>query len=224
MIISFEELLLKQLIVNDIYSRQIIPFLETSLFEQQGSKEIFDMVKGFIIKYNSLPTYEALIIDLSNKKLSENIYNNILKKLEAVNNNADKVDNAWLFSQTEEWAKQQKLMNAMKEGISLLDKPKDKGKIYDLIKDAISFSFKSSIGHDYLEDFEHRYDYYHRKEIKVGFDIDWLNDATEGGVSRGTLNVFIAGINVGKTLLMCHMAANNLVDRKECSVSYFRSI
>lgn len=210
--ISFEELVLKQLIINDDFSKQTLPFLEQTFFKEEGSKEVFNLIKDFVDNYKTLPTYESLVIDLSNKKLAEKLYKDVTKKLEATWKNADEVKLDWLIKTTEDWAKDQKLTNAMHEGVDLLDKPKEKGKIIDLLKDALGFSFNKSIGLDYFDDYKLRYELYTKKHKKIPFDLDFFNQATDGGLAGGTLTIFMAGINVGKSLMLCHLAANNLVD------------
>lgn len=210
--VSFEELVLKQLIVNADFSTLTLPYLDKTFFREDGSKEVFGLIKDFVGKYRTLPTYESLVIDLSNRKYNEKIFKDISKKLEAAWKNADNVKLDWLINTTEEWAREQKIANALQNGIELLDKPQEKGKIIDLLKDALGFGFNSSVGLDYFEDYQKRFELYKQKFKRIPFDLEYFNQATDGGLSAGTLTIFIGGINVGKSLVLCHLAANNLVD------------
>lgn len=211
--IRLEETILNQLYANPDFSQKVLPFLEKDFFDDVGERYMFDLIRDYIIKYKNFPTPEALLIDLNKTSLPEEVFKEASTKIQLVSKVKVAFDNKWLIENTEEWAKQQKLINAMKEGINILnDKNKtSKGKILEIMRNALSYTFQNSIGHDYIDDVEKRFEYYHQPQFKIPFDLDFFNKATDGGVSRKTLNILMAAPNVGKSLFMCHMAAHNLL-------------
>ena len=210
-----EQVVLSHLVYNEAFARKTIPFLKKEYFDDVSQKIVFELIDEYINKYNAFPTSEALHIDLGNKSgLSEELYKNASGVIEQLKKEED-TNLDWLVDQAEEFCKEHSLHNALRESISIMgDKTKEKGMIPQLLTDALSISFDSDIGHDFIEDAQSRYDYYHKKEAKLPFDIDLLNKVTNGGIPDKTLNVILGGINVGKTLIMCHFASTYLMQGK----------
>ena len=211
-----EKTILSHLVYNEDYGRQVIPFLKEDYFHNRDEKLVFKLINEYSKKFNSFPTKEALFIDLQNVTIvSEQEYNDTkecIRNLEI--DPSTKLE--WLLDNTEKFCQNKAVYNAIRESISIIDNKsnQDKGSIPKILEDALQVSFDTSVGHDYLDDSESRYDYYHSKVDRVPFDINLLNTITNGGLPIKTLSVFLAGVNVGKTQLMCHMAANNLRDGK----------
>lgn len=205
---------MRNLIWNEQYARKVLPFVKDSYFIDHREKTVYRNIESFISKYNALPTREALLISVEE---TEGIRDSELKDVQEIistleNNKDEKPDENWLLEQTEKFCQEKAVYNAVLESISILDGKtiKSKGAIPQILSDALSVSFDPNVGHDYLQDYESRYEFYHRVESKIPFDLDFMNKITGGGVSRKTLNILLAGTGVGKTLAMCHMAAANL--------------
>lgn len=212
-----EEVILNSLYYNEEYSRKVVPYLSEKFFHDKSEMIVFGVIEEYLFKYNELPTKEAILIEVENLGLQENIHKEVNEKIKAVENAKSEYKLEWLLDRTEEFGKEQKIFNAMRDGIAIMDgkdKKHDKGEILELLRDALGYSFDNVIGHDYLEDWERRLEFYNTVESKVPFDLKIFNEITRGGFSRKTLNMFLAGTNVGKTLIMCHMAAANLMDGK----------
>lgn len=211
---SVERLILSNLIYNDEYVRKVIPYLKNEYFQDTTEKVLFEITKQYIEKYNNSPTIEALYIELSNKPLNEELFNSCKETLGGIQVPEKKSDLNWLLSQTEKFCKDKAIYNAIRKSIELIDEDNkskmDKGEIPTLLSDALAISFDTHVGHDYIEDAQDRFEYYRRKLDRIPFDLEYLNRITNGGVPRKTISVFLAGTNVGKTQLMCHMAAHNL--------------
>jgi len=211
-----EKTILSHLVYNEDYGRQVIPYLKEDYFHNRDEKIVFKLINEYSKKFNSFPTKEALFIDLQNvTTVSEQEYNDTkecIRNLEI--DPSTKLE--WLLDNTEKFCQNKAVYNAIRESISIIDNKsnQDKGSIPKILEDALQVSFDTSVGHDYLDDSDSRYDYYHSKVDRVPFDISLLNTITNGGLPIKTLSVFLAGVNVGKTQLMCHMAANNLRDGK----------
>ena len=210
-----EALILKNLMHNEEYSRKVLPFLNKEYFMEHTDKLLYEQVSTFINKYNNLPTKEALTIELDNTSLKEEEFEDVtglLGYLEGEKN--EKPDLAWLLETTEKFCQDKAIYNAVVSSIKILDEPEkskaDKGAIPELLTDALSVSFDPHVGHDYLLDSDDRYTYYHRIEKKIPFDLEYFNKITQGGLSSKTLNIVMAGTGVGKSLFMCHFAANCL--------------
>ena len=207
-----ERTALKNLIHNEEYTRKVIPFLKSDYFENRAERQLFEEIQKFVIAYNKSPTKETLQIDLGKRKdLNEQEYNNIVEIIATLNK--EEVDLEWLVNTTEKFCKDRAIHNAVLDGIHILDgknKTKSPEAIPEILSDALAVSFDTHIGHDYLEDVDRRFDYYHTREEKIPFDIDYLNKITKGGLPPKTLNVAIAGTGVGKTLFMCHLASHVL--------------
>ena len=208
-----ETLILKNLIHNDEYSRKVLPFLKNDYFMEHVDKLLYTQVNSFINKYNSLPTKEALIIELDSSSLKDEEFENVtglLDYLEGQKN--EQSDITWLLETTEKFCQDKAIYNAVVKSIKILDEPEksndDKGAIPELLTDALSVSFDPHVGHDYLLDSDDRYDFYHKVENKIPFDLEYFNKITGGGLSSKTLNIAMAGTGVGKSLFMCHFSSN----------------
>jgi len=192
-----------------------LPFLRTDYFSDNTEKVVYKEVDEFINKYNSLPTHEALIINLTeSKKLTEQEVRNSMELLQNINQHKDEpTEMKWLVEQTEKFCQDKAIYNAIMESVSILDDKGDKkakGEIPKILSDALGVSFDPNVGHDYIDDFSNRYDLYHKVESRVKFDLDIFNKITKGGLPVKTLNVALAGTGVGKSLFMCHVAASCL--------------
>ena len=210
-----ESLILRNLIHNEEYSRKVLPFLKDEYFMENTDKLLYKQVDNFINKYNNLPTKEALVIELDDTELKDEEFENVtglINQLELEKN--EQSDIQWLLETTEKFCQDKAIYNAVVQSIGILDEPEksksDKGAIPELLTDALSVSFDPHVGHDYLLDSDDRYDFYHRIEKKIPFDLEFFNKVTQGGLSSKTLNVALAGTGVGKSLFMCHVASSAL--------------
>ncbi len=208
-----ENTILSNLLANEEFARRTLPFIKPEYFGSNADKIIFEVIKLYIEKYNATPTIEALKIDIDNiENINETTYKEIKTTVDEFTfNAATNID--WLVDQTENFCQDKAIFNAIKESISILDgnSKLDKGMIPEILSDALSVSFDTSIGHSFLDDFQERYEFYHNKVQRIPFDIDYLNKITRGGVERKSLNILLGGTGVGKTLVMCHMASANLM-------------
>jgi len=213
---SIEITVLKNLIHNDEYSRKVVPFINKDYFEEFHEKIIFEEVCKFIVKYNSLPTKEVLKIESEKRTdITEDVYAKVCDCVELLDDTPN--DFQWLLDTTEKWCKDRAIYLALVESISIADGNNDKKNqdaIPSILSDALAVSFDNQVGHDYLEDYEERYESYHREEDKIPFDLDYFNKITKGGLPNKTLNVALAGTGVGKSLFMCHLAASTLLQGK----------
>ena len=209
-----EEIILGHLIFNERYSRKVLPFLDAAYFQSKHFKVVFDLVKKHIDKYNELPTRSSLLVDLERvDKLSHQDHKDSETLIKTVKN--EEADHGWLVDTTEKFCQEKAIYNALIKSIEIVDDKEgklSKGSIPKLLTDALSVSFDSSIGHDFLDDYIDRYNFYHTKEERIPFDIEYLNLITKGGLPRKSLNIALAGTGVGKSLFMCHAAAANLID------------
>ena len=209
---TVEVVILQNLIFNEEYARKVVPFLRAEYFHDRIERLVFDIVRGFIIKYNNLPTKEALNIELEkNKTVNESEFKTASTIIDSFSSND--TNNDWLITETENFCKDKAVYNAIMESIHIIDgKSKDKTDtaIPHILSDALSVSFDTHIGHDYIEDADERYKFYHQKEKRIPFDLEFLNDITAGGTPSKTLNVVMAGTGVGKSAFLCHHAANCL--------------
>jgi len=214
-----ENIILKNLLQNEEYSRKVLPFLKNEYFQDSCERAIFEVINQFITKYNTLPSPEAIIIEVdNNKKLSQEEYNRIGDLVKEIREPIDKPTIAWILDETEKFCQDKAIYNAIMNSITILEgrsKTQTKEVLPELLKDALSVSFDSHIGHDFLEDFQMRYDFYHRVEEKIPFDLEYFNKITRGGFSKKSLNIIMSGTGGGKTLAMCHMAAANLMAGKK---------
>ena len=207
---NFEKTLLSNLIHNEEFTRKALPFLKEDFFRNRDEVTLFNIINDFVIKYNNLPNKEAITIELSNlKTLTEDEYKNAKSLLNGLV--YEEVDQQWLLDTTEKFCKDRAVYNAVLKGIKIID-GKDKQHtpeaIPSILSDALAVSFDTHLGHDYLNQTDDRFDYYHRTEERLKFDLTYFNRITKGGLPPKTLNVALAGTGVGKSLFMCHVAAN----------------
>jgi len=213
---KIEQVILQNLVTDDAYMRKVIPFLKRDYFLENNDRLIFDRVKTFIDEYNTPPNKDALIVAIQNdKSLNEEQYKEvaeIIQQLEPTDHNKD-----WLYKETEKFCKDKAIYNAILNSIAIID-GRDSAKTQDgipaLLQDALGVCFDNNVGHDYIENADNRYEYYHRVESRTPFDLEYFNKITNGGLPNKTLNVVLAGTGVGKSLFMCHVAASTLAQGK----------
>jgi replicative DNA helicase len=210
-----EQTILKNLIYNEAFTRKVIPFIRSDYFSEDSERIVFKEVFEFTNKYKNLPSHEALVINFTESKtLTEPQVKSAIELLNTIKETKDDtVELAWLTEQTEKFCQDKAIYNAIMESVHILDdkqSKKSKGEIPKLLADALGVSFDSNVGHDYMQDFDDRYDFYHRVESRVRFDLDIFNKITKGGLPVKTLNIALAGTGVGKSLFMCHMAGSCL--------------
>ena len=211
---AIENAIFGNLVYNEEYARKCIPFLKEEYFSTQDQKALFRLIKGYVDKYNAFPTKEVMAIDLANTEgINEDTFKNCKELISGLTHDkSTKVD--WLLDQTEKFCQDKAIYNAIMASIGILDDSSgktSKGAIPQILTDALAVSFDTHIGHDFLEDADTRYDFYHRKEERIPFDLDFFNKITQGGLPKKTLNIALAGTGVGKSLFMCHCAAANLI-------------
>ena len=213
-----EKTILETLTTNELYARKVLPFLKAEYFQDVTERHVFSIIEEYIKTYNGIPVKTALEVELEKlERLSDDQYTSIgdyIKQLSVPD-----VDLTWAIDNTEKWCQEKAVYNAIMESISIIDdsgksRKKSKGEIPNLLSDALSVSFDNHVGHDFLEDSELRFDFYTRKEEKIAFDLEYFNKITNGGLSKKSLNIALAGTGVGKSLFMCHCAASNLMDSK----------
>jgi len=210
---NIERVILSNLIYNDDFGRKAIPFLKSEYFTDYSERVVFEIVDEYVKKYNSFPSLEALAIDLSNKDgLNEDSFKTCKEIVGSLTQDPNtKLD--WILDQTEKFCQDKSLYLAIMKSIKIMDEKNasiSKGSIPQILTDALAVSFDTHIGHDFLVDTDERYEFYHRKEKRVPFDLDYFNTITNGGLPNKTLNIALAGTGVGKSLFMCHCAAANL--------------
>jgi len=208
-----ENTIISSLFFNEEYTRKVLPFIKEEYFSNRVEQLLFGEVFGFIEKYNNLPTKDAILIELNSRRdINEEELQHIKDYVVSVENT--EADVQWLLNTTEKFCKDRAVHNAVLAGIKILDN-KDKKQspeaIPHILSEALSVSFDKSVGHDYIEDAESRFKFYHTKEKRYQFDLDYMNRITKGGVPSKTLNIALAGTGVGKSLFMCHVAASYLL-------------
>ena len=214
---KLETTIIRNLFYNEDFTRKVLPFIKEEYFSDKVEKIIFKQIEGFVNKYNNLPTYESVVIDLTDSKnINEPDLKSSIEFLDTIKQEKNEsVELKWLVEQTEKFCQDRAIYNAIMESVQILDNGKrSKGEIPQLLSDALGVTFDSNIGHDYINDFEGRFDFYHRKEEKIKFDLDMFNKITKGGLPNKTLNIALAGTGVGKSLFMCHVAAGALSQGK----------
>ncbi|NBR33065.1 MAG: DNA primase, partial [Sphingomonadaceae bacterium] len=210
-----ETIILKNLIFNEEYARKIIPFLKNEYFSDTTEKNLFEEINSHIHQFKHLPTYESLVINFTeSRKLTEEQVRNAVEMIREINaDKNDPTDVDWLIKQTEKFCQDKAIYNAIMKSVKILDErenKEDKGMIPKLLSDALGVSFDRSVGHDYIDDSDNRFEFYHRHETKIPFDLDLFNKITKGGLPKKTLNIALAGTGVGKSLFMCHVAGSCL--------------
>ena len=208
--------ILRNLVFNEDYARKVIPFIQPEYYEQRVEKIVFEEIVEFIVKYGSSITIEALNIEIDNRRdLTESENKEIVELLSKLNDSP--VDNRWILDTTEKWCRDRAIYLALMESIHIADGKDDKkgrDAIPSILSDALAVSFDNNIGHDYLQNYEERYEFYHRKEDKIEFDLEYFNKITKGGLPNKTLNIALAGTGVGKSLFMCHVASSALLQNR----------
>lgn len=209
--------ILSYLINDEEYCRKVFPFLKQEYFEETSHKKIFDSIAGYVTEFREPPSIQALKILLTNRTdLSEQEFKDIKENITAFEYD-DKMNKEWLIKETEKYCQEMAFYNALKKCILIHEgntKEFDKGAAPQIMSDALGVNFDSSIGHDFFGDFEDRYDFYHKKEERIEFDIKIMNTITKGGLPKKCLVVYLAETGAGKSLVMCHQAAANLMGGK----------
>jgi len=213
---NIEQVILKNILNDEEYMRKVLPFVQPEYFEGVY-KTLFNQAGKFVGKYNKLPTAETFKIELDESgALNEEMYNQAQEIIPQLFD-SEKSDQEWLLDQTEKWCQDRALFNAVMESISIIDgkhQSLTKNALPEILTKALGVSFDTNIGHDYLENFSERYEFYHKDEERLPFDLEYFNLITKGGLPRKTLNIILAGTGVGKSLFMCHQAAAALTDGK----------
>ena len=209
---TIERTALTQLVTNEQYARKVLPFMKGDYFSDKTERTVFEEITKFVDKYNKIPTQTSLEIEVSSRKdLNEEEFKKVVAVIQTLE--STDVDFDWLVNTTEQFCKDKAVYNAIVEGISIIDgKDKHRGPdaIPNILTDALAVGFDNRVGHDYLVDADDRFDFYHTIEEKIPFDLEFFNRITKGGLPPKTLNIALAGTGVGKSLFMCHMAANCL--------------
>ena len=213
---NIEFLILRNLLHNEDYLRKTIPFLRGDYFQDRNQKLVFEEISNFVTEYNQVPTKEVLTIETENRKdINEDEYKQIDQLINGLEEQASDFD--WLVDTTEKWCRDRAIYLALLESISIADggdQKKTPDAIPSILSDALAVSFDNHVGHDYLLDAEERHDAYTRKEDRIGFDLEYFNKITKGGLPNKTLNIALAGTGVGKSLFMCHVASSVLLQGK----------
>jgi replicative DNA helicase len=209
---KIEFLILRNLIHNEEYLRKVLPFIKEEYFEDLEQKIVFEEISKFVLEYNNLPTKEVLCIEVEKRN---DVNEEQFRKLVHLITNLEDVpsEKNWLIDTTEKWCRDRAIYLALMESIQLADGKGDKNRdaIPSILQDALAVSFDNHVGHDYLLDYEQRYDSYHKSEDKIEFDLEYFNKITKGGLPNKTLNIALAGTGVGKSLFMCHVASSVLL-------------
>ena len=213
---TIERTALSQLVSNEEFARKVLPHMRGDYFSDRTEKTIFEEITKFVEKYQKIPTQTSLEIEVQSRKdLNESDYKKVVEVIKTLE--STDVDFDWLVDTTEQFCKDKAVYNAIVEGIQIIDgkdKNRDVSAIPSILTDALAVGFDNAVGHDYLLDSDSRYDYYHTVEEKIPFDLEFFNKITKGGLPPKTLNIALAGTGVGKSLFMCHVAANCLSQGK----------
>ena len=213
---SLELTILSNLINSEKYIRKVLPFLKMDYFQERSHKIIFLEIHEYVNQYDSLPSLNAIAIECQERTdLNEDQFKEILEVLNVLSD--DTADYDWLVDTTEKWCQERAIYLSLMESVKIADgqdTKRDKGAIPSILSEALGVSFDQHVGHDYVLDAEQRYEFYHRKEDKIPFDLDFFNKITKGGLPNKTLNIALAGTGVGKSLFMCHVAASALLQGK----------
>ena len=208
--------ILNNLIHDEEYTRKVIPFIEEDYFEERSDKVVFEEISTFLKAYDSLPTKEVLQIEVGKRTdLTQDEFQSTEQLIDALGET--QYEQEWVYDTTEAWCKERAIYNALMESIKIADGQDDKKNrdaIPSILSDALAVGFDQHVGHDYIDDAEDRYAYYHKIENKIPFDLEYFNKITSGGLSDKTLNIALAGTGVGKSLFMCHVASSCLVQGK----------
>ena len=208
--------ILKSLINDEEYARKVIPFIVDDYFEEVSHKVVFEEVRNFLEEYDKVPNKEVLHVEIEKRSdLSEDVFKLVRLTIDSLE--PSKSDPQWVLDNTETWCKERAIYSALVEAIKIADGKDEKRKpdaIPSILSDALAVGFDTHVGHDYIDDSKDRFEYYHRVENKIPFDLDYFNKITSGGLSDKTLNIALAGTGVGKSLFMCHVASSVLLQGK----------
>jgi replicative DNA helicase len=215
---NLEQKILKHLLLDEEYTRKTLPFIKGEYFQESSEKLLFDEIQTYVNKYNTMPTKEALVIEIDKRvNLTDDQHKKTVALVKSITIDPEVSDTKWLIDATEDFCQEKAIYNGIMQSIQILDDKNknnteklDKGSIPKILADALSVSFDNHIGHDFIDDAETRYDFYHKVERRIPFDLDYLNRITKGGLAEKSLNIVLAGTGVGKSLFMCHCAAANL--------------
>ena len=213
---SIEKTIFGNLIGREEYGRRVIPFLQPEYFHDPADRKVFQLIESYVQKYNRFPSKESLEIDLESTPSDSMVYENAKSCISELTHD-ENTTIEWLVEKTEKFVQEKAVYNAIMDSIQILDdkdKTRDKGSIPKLLSDALSISFDTNVGHDFINNWDSRYEYYHQKVSRIPFDLELMNKITKGGLKPKTLNVVLAGTGVGKSMFMCHCAAANLTQGK----------
>ena len=204
--ISLQKTILRNLLTEEEYTRKVLPFIDPAYFEAPY-KNIFGEITKFVAKYNKLPSLESFKIELDQtNRMSDDMYRQTIDMLPEIFTK-QKENQEWLLDQTEKWCQDRAVFNAVMESISIIDGKHEtlqKNALPDILSKALGVTFDNNVGHDYLENVDERFEFYHRQEDRIPFDLEYFNKITKGGLPNKTLNIALAGTGVGKSLFMCH--------------------
>ena len=211
-----ENLILKNLLLDEVFVRKSLPFIRAEYFNDPLERNLFEVINKYFTQYNAIPTKEALVIEVGQlDTISDEQHKNIVHIIKEIDE--EKSEPEWIVDVTEKWCQDRALYIALMSSIKIAegnDEQRAAGSIPSILSDALAVSFDNHIGHDYLEDYEERYEFYHRTEDKIPFDLEFFNKITKGGLPNKTLNIALAGTGVGKSLFMCHVASSALLQGK----------
>ena len=210
---TIERTVLSNLVHNEDYARKVLPFIKGEYFSDRTERVVFEEIEKFVDKYNALPNQNSLEVELDSRKdLNEEDYKRVLSVVKELQKDDDVIFD-WLVETTEDFCKDKAVYNAIVDGIAIIDgryKKRGVDALPNILTNALAVGFDNRVGHDYLHDADLRYEFYHKVEEKIPFDLEFFNRITKGGLPQKTLNIALAGTGVGKSLFMCHMAANCL--------------
>jgi replicative DNA helicase len=213
---KIESIIISKLVGDEQYTRKVIPFIQPEYFENYVEQIIFAEINKHVQEYNALPSPAIISIEIEKRKdITDDVYKESCEYLNSLSK--EDYNFEWLINTTEKWCKDRAIYLSLFEAVKIAegkDKERSRDAIPSILSEALSISFDEHVGHDYIEDYERRYDFYHRKEEKLPFDLEFFNKITKGGLPSKTLNVALAGTGVGKSLFMCHVAAASLLQGK----------
>jgi len=211
-----EQTILKNLIQNEEFTRKTLPYIKSDFFQERDEEFLFKQIREYFLKYQTSPTPEALMIDIDEKEgVDQQLLSDTVVLIQEIKQDLSETPDEWLIDSTEKWCKDRAVYNGVMNSIAIIqDKEGEQGAIPDILREALSVSFDSNIGHDFLEDWDPRYEFMHREEERIPFDLELMNTITKGGLPNKTLNIVMAGTGVGKSLFMCHCASAALLQGK----------
>lgn len=214
---QFEKVIFGNLIGREEYGRKVIPFLKSEYFQDRIDRTLFELIENYVTKYNKFPTTETLLIDLGSKTgIDQSVHDSVQESIAELEHDP-KTELEWLLTKTEQFCQEKAVYNGIMKSIQILDNKDEKSTkdaIPKILSDALSVNFDTNIGHNFIDDAEARFEFYRRKEERIPFNLDYFNVITKGGLPKKTLTCILAGTGTGKSLFMCHSAANNLLDGK----------